>query len=73
MIVIASIASNFATAVGVLGGMIAVVGFVAHAGPVLSGAPERKIREATVIGGVVGLSLGAAVIVLSAFVSRIIE
>jgi hypothetical protein len=72
MVIIASIASDFATGVGLLAGMIAVTGFAAHARPALSGASEQEIRGATVVGGLVGLGLGAVVIVLSAFVSRVI-
>ncbi|HEX3734242.1 MAG TPA: hypothetical protein VHU86_03715 [Solirubrobacterales bacterium] len=71
MIVIASIASDFATAVGVLAGMIAVSGFLAQVRPTLSGDPEKEIRRATVTGGVGGFIVGALVIVLSAITSKV--
>jgi hypothetical protein len=70
MLVLGSVAGDFGAAVGVLAGMIAVTGFLAHAGPVLSGASEEEVRRATVRGGLAGFALGAAVIVLSAFFGR---
>jgi hypothetical protein len=72
MVSAASIASDFATGVGLLAGMIAVTGFLSHARPVLSGDSENEIRRATVFGGVAGFVIGALVIVLSAFVSKVI-
>jgi hypothetical protein len=62
----ASIASDFGTAVGVLAGMIAVGGFLAHARLALDGADEQRIRQATVKGGLVGFGTGAFVVFLSA-------
>jgi hypothetical protein len=71
MTMTASIVSDFGTAVGALAGMIVVGGFLAHAWPVLDGASEREVQQATVQGGLVGFSLGAVVVVLSAVVSRL--
>jgi hypothetical protein len=64
-------ASEFATAVGSIAGSIAVVGFLAHALPVLKGASDRKIQAATVIGGLVGLVFSSVVVVLSAFLGKV--
>jgi hypothetical protein len=69
---IGPLASEFATLIALLAGLIAVCGFLAHAGPVLAGAPEEKIREATVLGGIAGLALGAGVVVLSAIINGVI-
>jgi hypothetical protein len=66
VLVTASIASDFATGVGVFAGMIAVCGFLAHAVPVLNGASEQWIQKSTVIGGLVGFGAGSLVVVLSA-------
>lgn len=71
MLLTASIASDFATGVGLLAGTIVVVGFLTQAGPTLSGDSEQEIRRATVTGGLLGFIAGAAVIVLSAFFGRV--
>jgi len=71
MLVIGSIASDFGTAVGVVAGMIAVGGFIAHAPRALAGAPEQDIQVATVAGGLFGLFIGSSVVVLSAIASRL--
>lgn len=65
----ASIASNAATGTGFVAASIAVLGFLLHAAPALSGAPERRIRKATVAGGLLGFVASFAVILLSAIVS----
>jgi hypothetical protein len=69
MLPIGSIAGDFATGLGVVAGMIAVAGFIAHAPSVLSGASDREIQQATVAGGLVGCAVAAFVIVLSAVAS----
>jgi hypothetical protein len=71
VLVTASIASEFGTAVGVLAGTIAVGGFLGHVGPALGGAPEHEIRRATAKGGLAGLVPAALVVVLSAIAGRI--
>jgi hypothetical protein len=71
MFPLGSIASEFGAAVGVLAGMIAVGGFLAHAPRVLDGAPASDVQRATVIGGLVGCALGAFVVVLSAISGRV--
>jgi hypothetical protein len=72
MVLLGPIVAEFATAAGLLAGMIAVCGFIAHAGPTLSGASEKEIRQATVIGGMAGLAIGSFVVVLSALLGRVI-
>jgi hypothetical protein len=47
---------------------IAVCGFLAHAGPALSGADEKRLRFATVVGGLIGFAIASLVIVLSELV-----
>jgi hypothetical protein len=68
MLVADSILSTAATGFGLAAATIAVFGFAAHIKPALSGAEERRIREATVIGGIGGLVVSLSVIILSAFV-----
>jgi hypothetical protein len=68
VLVTASIASDFATGVGLLAGSIAVFGFVAQAYPALTRASESAVRRLVVIGGLVGLAAGGFVIVLSAII-----
>ena len=68
MVVVSSILNPFATGFGLLAGAIAVGGFIAHAGPALSGASDDELRRATVRGGLGGLSVGLGVIVLSAYI-----
>jgi hypothetical protein len=72
MVVIATLASDFATGIGLRAGAIATGGFLAHARPVLSGASESRVQRATVRGGLVGLALGALVNVLSAILDMVI-
>jgi hypothetical protein len=68
MVVAASIVDTFATGTGLLAGAIAVGGFISHVGPALSGSSEKKVRQATVLGGLAGLGFGSSVIVLSAYI-----
>jgi len=68
VIATASIAAGAATAFGMMAASIAVFGFVAHVKPALSNAGDRRLREATVIGGVAGLAVSLFVMVLSAIV-----
>jgi hypothetical protein len=70
MLVVASISADFGSAVGALAGLIAVAGFLAHAGPVLRGAAEQQVRQATVKGGLTGFCVGILVVLLSAFIDR---
>lgn len=71
MLVTANVMNWFATLAGLLAGSIAVGGFLAHIRPALSGASEAELREATVVGGTIGLGVGVFVVVLSAFLDRI--
>lgn len=66
MVTTGSIASGAATDAGLMAASIAVFGFLAHAWPALSRAPEDDIRWATAIGGLFGCALALAVIFLSA-------
>lgn len=68
MVFAATIQNQFAAGLGLIAAAIAVFGFVAHAPSALSGAHDRKLREATVSGGIVGLFIAVFVIVLSALV-----
>jgi hypothetical protein len=72
MVLLGPIVGEFATGAGLLAGMIAVCGFIAHAGPTLSGASEEEIRQATVTGGMAGLGIGVFVVVLSAILGRVV-
>jgi hypothetical protein len=63
---VASLINDSASGAGFLAAAIAVGGFIAHIGPALSGKREERIRQATVIGGIVGLIAAGFVIVLSA-------
>jgi hypothetical protein len=68
MVVIGSIAGSAATGFGLTAASIAVFGFAAHARPALTGAGEEKLRHATVVGGLTGLSVSLLVILLSALI-----
>lgn len=69
MLVIGSIAGDFAAALGLFAGAIAVLGFLAQALPTLAGASEQEVRQAMVIGGLVGCLGAIFVILLSALES----
>jgi hypothetical protein len=71
VLVTASIASEFGTAVGVLAGTIAVGGFLGHVGPALGEGAEFEVRRATAKGGLAGLVVAAIVVVLSAIQDRL--
>jgi hypothetical protein len=62
---IATLMSDTATGFGLTAAAIAVCGFLSHVRPALSGADERKLRTATVRGGIAGTVLSASVILLS--------
>lgn len=66
MVFVATIQNQFAAGLGLIAAAIAVFGFIAHAPSALSGAHDRRLREATVSGGIVGLCVAVVVIVLSA-------
>lgn len=71
MLVIGSIASDFAVLVGLAAGLIAVGGFLGHAPLVLRGSTEARIRKATVVGGLAGSALGLSIMLLSAIAARL--
>jgi len=56
-----SIATSAATGTGLIAASIAIFGFLAHAWPALSRAPEANIRWATAVGGLIGCVLAFAV------------
>jgi hypothetical protein len=66
--VVATILSHSATLVGFMAGAIAVGGFIAHAGPALSGQRDEGVRSATVLGGLAGLAVSLFVAVISGLV-----
>jgi hypothetical protein len=63
-----SILGTATATTGLVAAAIAVGGFSLHVIPALSGAPEDRLRRATVIGGLCGLVVAILVIVLSALV-----
>jgi hypothetical protein len=65
--VVATLMSDSATAVGLMAAAIAVGGFIAHVRPALSGADGQRLRVVTVTGGLFGIAASALVIVLSVF------
>jgi hypothetical protein len=71
VLVTASIASDFGTAVGVLAGTIAVGGFLGHVRPALAEDPELEVRRAMAKGGLAGLAAAVVVVVLSAIQSKL--
>jgi hypothetical protein len=56
---------QLATIVGLLAGGIAVGGFLGHAHPSLSGKSELKLRQATTVGGLLGMAFAIGSVVLS--------
>ena len=68
MVVVGTVLSQSATIVGLMAGTIAVGGFIAHAGPALSGQHDEGLRRATTIGGLGGLVGAVFLIVWSAAV-----
>jgi uncharacterized transporter YbjL len=69
MLVTGSIAGDFAAALGLFAGAIAVTGFLAQALPTLSGGSEQEIKQAMVIGGLSGCLCAIFVMLLSAWKS----
>ena len=64
--VVGAFASQFAEGMGMTAAAIAVAGFLAHAPRALTGRDERSLRQATVMGGLVGFAIAAGIGVLSA-------
>lgn len=61
-----SILDQFAAVSAFLATAVALGGFLGHAMPALRGDSEQKLRWATARGGLLGLSGGIGVVVLSA-------
>jgi hypothetical protein len=68
IMVLGSIMGTATATTGLMAAAIAVGGFVLHALPALSSAPDERLRRITVIGGLCGLAVALLVIVLSAFI-----
>jgi heme/copper-type cytochrome/quinol oxidase subunit 1 len=68
MFPVGSIIQAASTDAGLMAASIAVGGFVLHVIPALSGAPDHRLRRATVTGGLWGLAVAFLIIVLSAFI-----
>lgn len=66
--VVGSLISIGATSTGFVAASIAVMGFLWHVVPALSGASEVTIRRTTAAGGLIGFGLSVSVILLSALV-----
>ena len=71
MLVATAFLGEVTTIVGLVAGLIAVGGFLGHVQPALAGANEKEIRQATVRGGLGGVALALAVVVLSALIDRL--
>lgn len=67
MPLLSNIIEQAATAFGLMATLIAVCGFAGHAGPVLKGQDEAKIRHATVVGGVGGLGIALKLVVIGIY------
>lgn len=63
MVPVGSIVGDGAAGVGVVAGMVAICGFLTHAGPVLQRRDEAEIRIATVVGGIAGFAMGCLIVV----------
>jgi len=68
----ASILGDSAAGAGVIATGMAIGGFLAHARPALARAPEAELRASTARGGLIGMTFGVGVIVLSAFFDTLI-
>jgi hypothetical protein len=66
--VVGSLVSIGATSTGFVAASIAVMGFLWHVAPALSGASEVTVRRATAAGGLMGFGLSVFVILLSALI-----
>jgi hypothetical protein len=61
---VASLASNAASAFGLMAAAIAVFGFLIQAPAALARKDELTLRATTVVGGLVGLLIALGIIVL---------
>jgi hypothetical protein len=64
-VVLATLMSDAATAVGLMAATIAVGGFVMHAKPALAGRDEDELRRLTVVGGILGCFVALLLILIS--------
>lgn len=59
---------QFAVVVGLVAGMTAIGGFIAHIRPALMRQSEEELRRITAVGGLAGLIGAACIVVLSVFI-----
>lgn len=64
MVPVGSIVGDGAAGVGLVAGMIAIGGFLAHAKPVFKRDEESEIRIATVMGGLGGLAIACLMVTI---------
>ncbi|HET7454319.1 MAG TPA: hypothetical protein VFJ76_02250 [Solirubrobacterales bacterium] len=65
MLPVGTLISDFAAGAGLVAACIAVCGFLMQIPPALVKADERSVRAATVVGGIGGLFLAAALIIFA--------
>lgn len=63
MLPIGSIIGDAASGVGFVAATIAVCGFLGQVGPALRRQEDEEVRAATVVGGLIGFLLAAAIVV----------
>ena len=68
MLPVGSIIGDFASGAGFVAACIAICGFLMQIPPALVKADERSVRAATVVGGIGGLFLAAALIIFAVVV-----
>jgi hypothetical protein len=62
---VGSVLNDFASGAGFVAACIAICGFLMQVPPALVKADEKSVRAATVVGGIVGLFLAAALTILA--------
>lgn len=60
--------AQLAVAVGLVAGLTAVGGFLAHVRPALARQREVELRRMTAVGGLAGLVVALGILLLSAFI-----
>jgi hypothetical protein len=62
---VGSLVNDFASGAGFVAACIAICGFLMQIPPALVKADEKSVRAATVVGGIGGLFLAAALIIFA--------
>jgi len=62
---VGSLIGDFASGTGLVAACIAVCGFLMQIPPALARADEKSVRAATVVGGLIGLLVSAALIAIA--------